>query len=68
MMEYRLMESATPKNGEAFAARLTQNLLRAQQTAAILTTFNEVDLTKVMELRSKHKERFEKQSSNLPRQ
>ncbi len=40
--------------------RIADNLLRAQQTAAILTTFNEVDLTKVMELRSKHKERFEK--------
>ncbi len=40
--------------------RIAENLLRAQQTAAILTTFNEVDLSKVMELRSKHKEKFEK--------
>ncbi len=40
--------------------RIADNLLRAQQTAAILTTFNEVDLSKVMELRSKHKEKFEK--------
>ncbi|MDB5295640.1 MAG: dihydrolipoamide succinyltransferase, partial [Phycisphaerales bacterium] len=30
-----------------------------QQTAAILTTFNEVDLTQVMALRSKFKERFQ---------
>ncbi len=40
--------------------RIAENLLRAQQTAAILTTFNEVDLSKVMELRSRHKEKFEK--------
>ena len=39
---------------------IAKNLLRAQQNAAILTTFNEVDLSKVMELRTKHKERFEK--------
>ena len=40
--------------------RIAENLVRAQQTAAILTTFNEVDLTNVMALRSKYKERFEK--------
>ncbi|MCC7350277.1 MAG: 2-oxoglutarate dehydrogenase complex dihydrolipoyllysine-residue succinyltransferase [Phycisphaerales bacterium] len=40
--------------------RIAENLLRAQQTAAILTTFNEIDLHQVMELRSKFKERFEK--------
>ena len=40
--------------------RVAENLLRAQESAAILTTFNEVDLTKVMQLRSQHKERFEK--------
>lgn len=40
--------------------RIADNLLRAQETAAILTTFNEVDLSKVMELRTRHKERFEK--------
>ncbi|GIW77324.1 MAG: dihydrolipoyllysine-residue succinyltransferase component of 2-oxoglutarate dehydrogenase complex [Phycisphaerae bacterium] len=40
--------------------RIADNLLRAQETAAILTTFNEVDLSRVMELRTKHKERFEK--------
>lgn len=40
--------------------RIADNLLRAQETAAILTTFNEVDLSRVMELRAKHKERFEK--------
>jgi 2-oxoglutarate dehydrogenase E2 component (dihydrolipoamide succinyltransferase) len=40
--------------------RIAENLLRAQQTAAILTTFNEVDMSAVMELRGKWKEQFEK--------
>ncbi len=40
--------------------RIAQNLVQAQQTAAILTTFNEVDLTRVQELRKQYKEPFEK--------
>ena len=40
--------------------KIAQNLLAAQQNAAILTTFNEVDLTEVMALRKKYKEPFEK--------
>jgi 2-oxoglutarate dehydrogenase E2 component (dihydrolipoamide succinyltransferase) len=40
--------------------RIAENLLRAQETAAILTTFNEVDLQNVMDMRSKFKEPFEK--------
>jgi 2-oxoglutarate dehydrogenase E2 component (dihydrolipoamide succinyltransferase) len=40
--------------------RIAENLLRAQQTAAILTTFNEVDMSAVMDLRGKWKEQFEK--------
>jgi 2-oxoglutarate dehydrogenase E2 component (dihydrolipoamide succinyltransferase) len=39
--------------------RIAQNLVQAQQTAAILTTFNEVDLSNVMALRSKYKDRFQ---------
>ena len=42
-------------------ARIAERLVSAQQTAAMLTTFNEVDLTEVMGLRSRHKEAFEKQ-------
>ncbi|MGN6727543.1 MAG: 2-oxoglutarate dehydrogenase complex dihydrolipoyllysine-residue succinyltransferase [Tepidisphaeraceae bacterium] len=42
--------------------RIAENLIRAQQTAAILTTFNEVDLSQVMALRSKYKEKFEKKN------
>jgi 2-oxoglutarate dehydrogenase E2 component (dihydrolipoamide succinyltransferase) len=40
--------------------RIAQRLVAAQQTAAILTTFNEVDLHHIMELRSRYKEQFEK--------
>jgi 2-oxoglutarate dehydrogenase E2 component (dihydrolipoamide succinyltransferase) len=38
--------------------RIAERLVQAQHTAAILTTFNEVDLTAVMELRARHKSRF----------
>lgn len=42
-------------------ARIAERLLGAQQNAAILTTFNEVDMRAVMALRQKYKELFEKQ-------
>ena len=42
-------------------ARIAERLIEAQQSAAMLTTFNEVDLTAVMELRSRHRDAFEKQ-------
>ena len=42
-------------------ARIAERMVDAQQTAAMLTTFNEVDLTKVMSLRSRYKESFEKE-------
>ena len=38
--------------------RIAQRLVQAQHTAAILTTFNEVDMSAVMELRAHHKARF----------
>jgi 2-oxoglutarate dehydrogenase E2 component (dihydrolipoamide succinyltransferase) len=41
-------------------ARIAERLLAAQQNAAILTTFNEVDMARVMELRAKYKESFQK--------
>ena len=41
-------------------ARIAQRLVEAQQTAAMLTTFNEVDLTEVMALRSRYRDAFEK--------
>jgi 2-oxoglutarate dehydrogenase E2 component (dihydrolipoamide succinyltransferase) len=40
--------------------RIAERLLQAQQNAAILTTFNEVDMSAVMELRTKFKESFQK--------
>ncbi|TNF51237.1 MAG: 2-oxoglutarate dehydrogenase complex dihydrolipoyllysine-residue succinyltransferase [Gammaproteobacteria bacterium] len=41
-------------------ARVAERLVQAQQTAAILTTFNEVDMRPIMDLRDKYKESFEK--------
>jgi 2-oxoglutarate dehydrogenase E2 component (dihydrolipoamide succinyltransferase) len=38
--------------------RIAERLVAAQHTAAILTTFNEVDLTHVMELRARYQESF----------
>jgi 2-oxoglutarate dehydrogenase E2 component (dihydrolipoamide succinyltransferase) len=40
--------------------KIAERLVSAQQTAAILTTFNEIDLHNVMDLRSRYKEKFEK--------
>ena len=41
-------------------ARIAERLVQAQSTAAMLTTFNEVDLKAVNELRARHKDRFER--------
>jgi 2-oxoglutarate dehydrogenase E2 component (dihydrolipoamide succinyltransferase) len=41
-------------------ARIAERLVEAQQTAAMLTTFNEVDMAAVLALRRQYKERFEK--------
>jgi 2-oxoglutarate dehydrogenase E2 component (dihydrolipoamide succinyltransferase) len=40
--------------------RVAERLLQAQSTAAILTTFNEVDMSAVMRLRKEYQERYEK--------
>jgi 2-oxoglutarate dehydrogenase E2 component (dihydrolipoamide succinyltransferase) len=40
--------------------KIAERLVSAQHTAAILTTFNEIDLQNVIDLRTKFKERFEK--------
>ncbi len=42
-------------------ARVAERLLEAQHNAAILTTFNEVNMKPVMELRARYKKRFEKE-------
>ncbi|MSR08780.1 MAG: 2-oxoglutarate dehydrogenase complex dihydrolipoyllysine-residue succinyltransferase [Gammaproteobacteria bacterium] len=41
--------------------RIAQRMVEAQQNAAMLTTFNEVDLSAVMALRARYKDTFEKQ-------
>ena len=40
--------------------RIAERLVQAQQTAALLTTFNEVDMTEVMALRRTHQDAFVK--------
>jgi 2-oxoglutarate dehydrogenase E2 component (dihydrolipoamide succinyltransferase) len=41
--------------------RIAQRMVEAQSSQALLTSFNEVDLTAVQELRARYKERFEKE-------
>src|SRR5688572_11094513 len=41
--------------------RIAERLVQSQSTAAILTTFNEVNMQPVIELRNRYKERFEKE-------
>jgi 2-oxoglutarate dehydrogenase E2 component (dihydrolipoamide succinyltransferase) len=41
-------------------AKIAERLLQSQQTAAILTTFNEINMKPVMDLRAKYKDLFEK--------
>lgn len=42
-------------------AKIAERMVAAQHTAAMLTTFNEVDLTKVISLRKRYKESFEQE-------
>jgi 2-oxoglutarate dehydrogenase E2 component (dihydrolipoamide succinyltransferase) len=42
-------------------ARIAERLVQSQSTAAILTTFNEVNMQPVIELRNRHKDKFEKE-------
>jgi len=65
----RAARPATPTGARAeqrvpmtrLRARIAQRLVEAQSTQALLTTFNEVDLTATQELRARYKERFEKE-------
>ncbi len=50
----------TRKRMTPLRQRIAQRLVQAQATAAILTTFNEIDMGAAMELRKKWKEDFEK--------
>lgn len=51
----------TRKKFSPLRRKIAAQLVMAQQTAAILTTFNECDLTGVMELRARVQENFQKQ-------
>ena len=42
-------------------ARVAERLLQSQSTNAILTTFNEINMAPVMEMRKRMQERFEKE-------
>jgi 2-oxoglutarate dehydrogenase E2 component (dihydrolipoamide succinyltransferase) len=42
-------------------ARIAERLVQSQSTAAILTTFNEVNMQPVMDMRAKYKDKFEKE-------
>jgi 2-oxoglutarate dehydrogenase E2 component (dihydrolipoamide succinyltransferase) len=44
----------------AMRQRIAERLLEAQQNAAILTTFNEADMSRIMDLRAKYKDSFQK--------
>ncbi len=50
----------TRKRMSPLRQRIAQRLVQAQHTAAILTTFNEIDMGAAMDLRKKWKEDFEK--------
>jgi 2-oxoglutarate dehydrogenase E2 component (dihydrolipoamide succinyltransferase) len=50
----------TRKRMTGIRQKIAQRLVEAQQTAAILTTFNEADMSRVMELRARYKESFTK--------
>ncbi|WP_428938915.1 2-oxoglutarate dehydrogenase complex dihydrolipoyllysine-residue succinyltransferase [Fontivita pretiosa] len=58
--------SATPSEGirrepmSKIRRRIAERLVQAQHTAAILTTFNEIDLHNVLEIRARYREKFEK--------
>lgn len=39
--------------------KIAERLVQAQQTAALLTTFNEIDMTEVIAMRGQHRESFE---------
>lgn len=52
-------ERQTRKPMSPMRQRIAERMVRAQQTAAILTTFNELDMTNVMEWRKRHREAFE---------
>ncbi|MCC7039331.1 MAG: 2-oxoglutarate dehydrogenase complex dihydrolipoyllysine-residue succinyltransferase [Burkholderiales bacterium] len=59
-----IAQGARPEQRVAMSrlrARVAERLVQSQSNAAILTTFNEVNMQAVIDLRNRHKERFEKE-------
>jgi 2-oxoglutarate dehydrogenase E2 component (dihydrolipoamide succinyltransferase) len=56
----RTVERETRQRMSGLRQRIAQRLVEVQQTAAILTTFNEADMSRVIELRTQYKEAFQK--------
>jgi 2-oxoglutarate dehydrogenase E2 component (dihydrolipoamide succinyltransferase) len=66
----RAVPSSTPMPGDGrqvrrekmtkLRERIAERLLHSKQSTAMLTTFNEADMTGIMSLRAKYKEQFEK--------
>ncbi|MCO4782424.1 MAG: 2-oxoglutarate dehydrogenase complex dihydrolipoyllysine-residue succinyltransferase [Candidatus Cloacimonetes bacterium] len=52
------MRTEEPKKIPRIRRKIAQRLKEVQNTAAILTTFNEVDMTEIMALRSRYKDEF----------
>ncbi len=50
----------TRKRMTGIRQKIAQRLVEAQHTAAILTTFNEADMSRIMDLRAKYKDAFTK--------
>jgi 2-oxoglutarate dehydrogenase E2 component (dihydrolipoamide succinyltransferase) len=53
-------ESVTRKPMSPIRKRIAARLLESRQNTAMLTTFNEIDMSRAMEIRSKYKEMFQK--------
>jgi 2-oxoglutarate dehydrogenase E2 component (dihydrolipoamide succinyltransferase) len=56
----RTAERETRQRMSGLRQRIAQRLVEVQQTAAILTTFNEADMSRVIDLRTQYKEAFQK--------
>jgi 2-oxoglutarate dehydrogenase E2 component (dihydrolipoamide succinyltransferase) len=53
-------EEITRKPMTPIRRRIAERLLKARQNTAMLTTFNDIDMSAVMELRQRYKEAFQK--------
>lgn len=61
-----LEETVTRKKMSTLRKTIANRLVQSQQTAAILTTFNEIDMTNLFEMRKKYKDDFkEKYGTSL---